>query len=178
MISIEYVQIAYFCASHIEALESRIEELMSDRAASSGRASVEALGSTPDSSSIHGAPRVEPDNFGTNIATKDVIGRGLLSLETATRYLETFKTVLSPHFPFVVIPPSMSVHQLRQTKPFLFLAVLASASYDDLSLQRILGDEVKKAVASRIILGGEVSFDSLQGLLVFLAWYMHLTHSY
>ena len=150
---------------------------MSDRAASSGRGSVEALGSTPDSSS-HGAPRVESDNFGTNVVTKDVISRGLLSLETATRYFETFKTVLSPHFPFVVIPPSMSVHQLRQTKPFLFLAILASASYDDLSLQRILGDEVKKAVASRIILGGEVSFDSLQGLLVFLAWYIHLTRAY
>jgi hypothetical protein len=101
---------------------------------------------------------------------KDVVDRGYLSIETAQTYLNVFQTVMTPHFPFVIIPPNVSMHHLRQDKPFLFLAILASASYENMPLQRSLGGEVKKAVSARMILNGEVSFDLLQGLLVFLAW--------
>jgi hypothetical protein len=106
---------------------------------------------------------------------KDIIDRGILSLEIAEKYLELFKSILTPHFPFVVISPQVSAVHLRQDKPFLFLAIMSSASYDNMPLQRSLGAEVKRAVASRIILNGEVSFDLLQGLLVFLAWYAYAT---
>lgn len=101
---------------------------------------------------------------------KDVIDQGYLSLETAQTYLDAFRTVMTPHFPFVVISSDTSVYHLRQERPFLFLAILSVASYEDMPLQRSLGAEVKKAVSSRMILNGEVSFDLLQGLLVFLAW--------
>lgn len=43
-------------------------------------------------------------------------------------------------------------------------------SYENMPLQRALGAEVKKVVASRMVIGGEISFELLQGLLVFLAW--------
>lgn len=108
---------------------------------------------------------------------KDIIDRGILSLDIAENYLETFKSILTPHFPFVVIPSHVSAVQLRDEKPFLFLAVMSSASYDNMPLQRSLGAEVKRAVASRIILNGELSFDLLQGLLVFLAWYAYATRA-
>lgn len=91
-------------------------------------------------------------------------------METAERYLTIFKTKMTPHFPFVIVPPDVSVWQLRQEKPFLCLAILASASYENMPLQRTLGNEVKKVVASRMVIGGEISFELLQGLLVFLAW--------
>jgi hypothetical protein len=108
---------------------------------------------------------------------KDIIDRGILSLETAENYLESFKSILTPHFPFVVISPQVSAVHLRHEKPFLFLAIMASTSYDNMPLQRSLGAEVKIAVASRVILNGEVSFDLLQGLLVFLAWYAYITRA-
>jgi hypothetical protein len=108
---------------------------------------------------------------------KDIIDRGILSLETAENYLELFKSILTPHFPFVVISPQVSAVHLRHEKPFLFLAIMASTSYDNMPLQRSLGAEVKIAVASRVILNGEVSFDLLQGLLVFLAWYAYITRA-
>ncbi|KAJ5096850.1 hypothetical protein N7456_007571 [Penicillium angulare] len=151
----------------IEALESRVKELMSDRAIASVEPSPPASRLT---SSTRSVSFNESDNNENNVGIDDVITRGILNLETARHYLELFTTILSPNFPFVVIPPSISINQLRQEKPFLLLAVLASASYDDFPLQRLLGKEVKKAVASRMILGGEISFDMLQGLLVFLAW--------
>ncbi|KAJ5167138.1 uncharacterized protein N7482_005919 [Penicillium canariense] len=154
----------------IEALESRVRELMTDHTASSVdsmRAHSETVASNQSVSAV------EDDD-----GDKDVIKRGFLSLKTAENYLESFKTMMTPHFPFVVIPQHFSAAQLREDKPFLFLAIMASASYEDMPLQRSLGAEVKKAVASRLIFNGEVSFDLLQGLLVSLAWSHYHTKPY
>lgn len=150
--------------SKIEALESKVRELMTDQNTSgqSSQATSETVFGTRSASVTE-----------TDDGDKDIIDRCLLDLEIAENYLELFKTILTPHFPFVVIPHQISAIQLREEKPFLFLAIMSSASYENMPLQRLLGTEVKKAVASRIILNGEVSFDLLQGLLVFLAWYAY-----
>ncbi|CAI7678987.1 unnamed protein product [Penicillium pancosmium] len=144
----------------IEALEAQVQELLTDRAMSA------------DTSQI--PSEQETNSRGASVASddgeKDVIDRGYLTTETAQTYLIVFQTVMTPHFPFVIIPPDVSVHHLRQDKPFLFLAILAASSYENMPLQRSLGAEVKKAVSARMILNGEVSFDMLQGLLVYLAW--------
>ncbi|KAJ5091449.1 hypothetical protein NUU61_006319 [Penicillium alfredii] len=141
----------------IEALESKIQELMAERSA-------------PAIDSDASASTRSPSASEANAADDDIIGRGLLNLEAAETYLLTFKHHMTPFFPFVVIPPQVSADQLRHEKPFLFLAVMASASYTNMPLQRSLGAEVRKAVSSRMLLNSEVSFDLLQGLLVFLAW--------
>ncbi|KAL2836583.1 hypothetical protein BJY01DRAFT_54992 [Aspergillus pseudoustus] len=141
----------------IAALESKINELMVNRAGSA-----DDNDNSPDT---HSNILVDGD-----AVLGDVISRGLLDIGTAERYLNNFKTRLTPHFPFVVVPPRTSAEQLRQQGPFLLLAIFASASYENMQLQRMLGEEVKKVVASRMIINGEVSFELLQGLLVFLAW--------
>jgi len=141
----------------IEALEAEIKEFR----ASSGDTFQVPLERDANSRSAS----VTDDEDG-----KDVIDRKCLSVDRAQTYLQAFRTVMTPHFPFVIIPPDVSVHHLRQERPFLFLAILATASYDNMPMQRFLGAEVKKAVSSRMILNGEISFDLLQGLLVFLAW--------
>lgn len=101
---------------------------------------------------------------------EDIISRNFLDIETAERYLDIFKTRMTPHFPFIVIPPDLSLQELRQEKPFLCFSILAAASFENMPLQRALGHEFKKVVASRIIIGGEITFELLQGLLIFLAW--------
>ncbi|KAL5340893.1 hypothetical protein BJX70DRAFT_82741 [Aspergillus crustosus] len=135
----------------IAALESKINELM--------------VGRTGPASNDNLTPLSDGDS-----AAKDIISRGFLDIETAERYVSNFKTKLTPHFPFVVLPPAVSARHLRQQKPFLLLAILASASYENVSLQRVLGHEFKEIVASRMVVGGGISFELLQGLLVFLAW--------
>lgn len=140
--------------SKIAALESKINELKADRAGPKNN----------NSTSTRNTSLADGD------APEEIINRHFLDVDTAERYLSTFKTKLTPHFPFVVVPPDVSFKQLRQEKPFLCLAILASASYENMPLQRALGDEVKKVVASRMVIGGEISFELLQGLLVFLAW--------
>lgn len=91
-------------------------------------------------------------------------------METAQSFVDIFKTDMMLYFPFVVISPQVTASDLRQQKPFLFLAVLASAAYSKMPLQRLLGKEMKKVIASRMVMHGEVSFELLQGILVFLAW--------
>ncbi|KAJ5163258.1 uncharacterized protein N7500_005088 [Penicillium coprophilum] len=145
----------------IEALEARIKELLTDRAVSADTSRVPS----EREASSRSASIADDEND-----RKDVVDREYLSVETAQTYLEAFRTVMTPHFPFVIIPPDVSVNHLRQDRPFLFLAIIATASFENMPLQRSLGAEVKKAVSSRMILNGEVSFDLLQGLLVFLAW--------
>ena len=149
------------CCRKIEALEARVKELLADRAASADTSQV----SSERWCSSRSTSIADDENGG-----KDVVDRGFLSVEMARTYVEAFRAMMTPHFPFVVIPPNLSVHQLRQGRPFLFLAIIATASYKNMPLQRSLGAEVKRAVSSRMILNGEVSFDLLQGLLVFLAW--------
>lgn len=142
----------------IQALESKIEQLTRMRDSSS------------TSLSPNSAKRSDNDSPPTESAAGDVIDQGLLSMEAAETLLEIFKNKMTPHFPFVVIPPDTSAECLRHEKKFLFLAILASASFMDMPLQRRLGMEVKKAVAARMISDGEVTFELLQGLLVYLAW--------
>ncbi|KAL3487457.1 hypothetical protein BJX62DRAFT_253954 [Aspergillus germanicus] len=138
-------------------LESKINDLMVNRA------------DQAEGNGISIATRRNSLSEG-DTAFEDIINRGLLDIETAERYLNIFRTKLTPHFPFVVVSPGISVKQLRQKKQFLCLAILASASYENMPLQRAMGHEFKKAVASRMIIGGEISFELLQGLMVFLAW--------
>jgi hypothetical protein len=100
----------------------------------------------------------------------DVIDQGFLTMEAAEALVSTYKTQMIPHFPFVVIYSYETAEYLRREKPFLFLAILATASFADMPLQRLLGDETKRFIASHMVLNGDVSFDLLQGLLVYLAW--------
>ncbi|KAF2813056.1 uncharacterized protein BDZ99DRAFT_382428 [Mytilinidion resinicola] len=137
--------------SRIEALEAKVNELLNTQSQSGGEQSQ--------------SPRSIPAQI-----TEDVINSGLITIETANALLHTFKTYMTPHFPFVVIPTHMPAEELRLQKPFLFLVLLAASSYDDMPLQRLLGKEVNKYISARVIIGGEVSFELLQGLLVHLAW--------
>ncbi|EFQ99999.1 hypothetical protein MGYG_03007 [Nannizzia gypsea CBS 118893] len=113
-----------------------------------------------------------------DIISKDVVDRGFLTIEDAECFLSTFKVRMIEHFPFVVVPPDMMAEELRRDRPFLFLSIISAASYSNMPLQRKLGEEVKSAIASRMIVNGEVSFDLLQGLLVSLAWCHYHTRPY
>ncbi|KAM5464740.1 hypothetical protein MauCBS54593_006833 [Microsporum audouinii] len=133
----------------INALESKVNELMGARDTT-----------VPPTSTIG------VFQAGVDAVDQDVVDRGFLTMEDAEHFISTFKTRMTEHFPFVVIPPHIMAEQLRRERPFLFLAVISSASYTDMPLQRKLGQEVKAAVASRMIINGE------------LGNYCHVKHKY
>lgn len=102
----------------------------------------------------------------TNVVIRDLGG-----LASADRQLEIFRRAFVNYFPFVVVPPKVSVEALRNDNPFLFLCIMAVTSFEDPILQRRLGKEIKQQVCDRLVMGCEASMDLLQGLLVFVAWY-------
>ncbi|KAK7754760.1 hypothetical protein SLS62_003320 [Diatrype stigma] len=156
----------------IEALESKIDELMRSRASSPANDTSIAPETTRERSLSSSSPGSSNGAVlgGGPRSSGDVIEDGFLTMERANHLVGIYKTTLTTHFPFVVIPPQTSAETLRHERPFLFLAVLAASSFHDMPLQRILGGVLKQTVNDRMIQGATSSFEFLQGLLVFLAW--------
>ncbi|KAB8337087.1 hypothetical protein FH972_021391 [Carpinus fangiana] len=100
----------------------------------------------------------------------DVFDVGLVTSELAESLVTRFKTNMTPHFPFVVLGAHELAGTLRRRKPFLLLAILSVASYDDMPLQRALGRLLKQALARMLTEGQILNVEILQGLLVYLAW--------
>jgi hypothetical protein len=92
-------------------------------------------------------------------------------MEAASLLFDEFRANLVPYCPFVVIPSHTTPEALRREKPFLFLAILTAALYDNMPMQRVFESEIKKAISHRMVFDGTISFEVLQGLLVHITWY-------
>ncbi|KAI9721705.1 MAG: hypothetical protein M1812_002039 [Candelaria pacifica] len=179
--------------SRIEALEAKVNQLLepggsaaaqpaspepserSNTLLGAGTATLNGIGSPASSRSETRSTAGDCDpadnpSDAPHKSIKDVIDAGLLTMMTAGSMLDRYKSDMTPYFPFVVIPPRTTAKQLHQEKPFLFLTIMAAASYDNMPLQRMLGKVVKRAVSRRMIHGEDSSFPLLQGLMVHLAW--------
>ena len=99
-----------------------------------------------------------------------VIGESLTRPKADT-FLLAFRDMTS-WFPFVIVPPDATALSMSRERPFLFMATMASASSADKSLRGTLERELRETLSRRIILDGEKNLDLLQGLLVYLAWFV------
>ncbi|KAL2012982.1 hypothetical protein VTN00DRAFT_507 [Thermoascus crustaceus] len=102
----------------------------------------------------------------------DVIDRGIISMETANELVAIFINELVQFFPVVVLPADTTASQLRQSKPVLFLSVIAAAAIAvDSSLAMVLNREIVRLYAERFFIEGEKSLELVQALLVMIAFY-------
>ncbi|KIW30992.1 uncharacterized protein PV07_02677 [Cladophialophora immunda] len=99
------------------------------------------------------------------------IDQFIKSSDEARLMLDVFRNEFMPHFPFVIIPPHMSLEELRGKKPFFFMVVMMIACRHDVPRQTALGKTLKEIIGQKMMTHGEQSLDLLQGLLVYLAWY-------
>ncbi|KAH8803667.1 hypothetical protein F5884DRAFT_806152 [Xylogone sp. PMI_703] len=160
----------------ISALEAKVDQLLSrSKSADTKLGSSESPDSNQNSLPATTHRSTESDTHVVSAAlpilTRDVISSSMLSIEAAVFLIADFKQTFTSHFPFVIIPPEMTAEEMRQSRPFLFLAVLTVSSHKDPPLQKRLCDELRRTVSAKMIIGSEGSFDMLQGLLVYLAWY-------
>lgn len=171
-------------SSRLEALEAKVNQLLDVGGSSAQREesiSPEASSSRKQSTSnVHQSIEIQVSQSpasGESYSSRyrqlserspepDPLNTGLVSSETATHLIEIYRTSLAPHFPFVVLSPSASIDELRIESPCLFLSILTAAAFNDLALQRSLGEMTRRTFGARSILGGETSFDLLQGILV------------
>jgi hypothetical protein len=101
----------------------------------------------------------------------DVVDRGIISMEVARRLVSYYKLNLYPQYPQVYIP--CSADELRDTRPTLFLAVLAAgAESEDVGLANALDKEVLQEYANRSVVQSEKSVELVQALLISAVWYL------
>ncbi|KAF9771892.1 hypothetical protein IL306_010455 [Fusarium sp. DS 682] len=105
--------------------------------------------------------------------TVDVIDRGFLGVDEAQVLLDNYRTKATQHFPFVPIAHDTTVEFLRSSKPFLFMCIMATMKFDNCTIQRQMGEEVRIQAHQRVLMQSESSLELLQGLLVYLAWYQY-----
>ncbi|KAJ5778799.1 hypothetical protein N7520_002045 [Penicillium odoratum] len=146
------------CDRRIDALETKVDQLLLQSGTRSLR----------DGSMTNGPP-VSVAAIGPAPCT-DVIDQGLLTIDAANVLLRGYRTTLALYCPFVIVPPQVNAEMLRRDKPFLFLALITAALYDNMPLQRKLEIEMKKAISECMVGGGQISFETLQGLLVHISW--------
>ncbi|KAI9753349.1 MAG: hypothetical protein M4579_005207 [Chaenotheca gracillima] len=108
---------------------------------------------------------------------KDIVDRGLASMDMARQLVEQYKIEMYPHHPIVYISPTCTADQLRRTKPMLFLAILAGAAgkdYPEIAIK--LDQAVLEEYANRTVLNSEKSLELVQSLLVSGTWYQPPGH--
>jgi hypothetical protein len=107
----------------------------------------------------------------------DVIDRGIITMEKATKMFQRYTDEMVKHMPAVVFPSGTTAAEIRKSKPTLFLAVLcAGAGTDHPDVQRILTKEVMQIYADRIIGHGDKNLELVQSLLVSTIWYWPPEH--
>ena len=106
----------------------------------------------------------------------DIVSRGLITAEKAHDLFTRYNTQFIRHLPAVVFPKDMTVTVLRETKPVLFLAIMAAASGETSGLQRQLVRELMQVLAEKVVITGEKSLELVQALQIAVIWYWPPEH--
>lgn len=123
----------------------------------------------------HSASYSQASNAGRptteNGRRQDVVDRGILSMDVARKLVSHYQKNLYPQYPQVYI--TGSADELRESKPTLFLAVLAAgAESENGALATALDHEILQEYANRSVVQSEKSVELVQALLVSAVWYL------
>jgi hypothetical protein len=106
----------------------------------------------------------------------DAIDRGILTMDEATQLFTRYTDEMAPHLPGVIFPSGTTAAQVRKTKPVLFLALMATSSFDLPTVQPTLTRELMHVIADKVIIGGQKSLELVQALQVAVMWYWPPEH--
>lgn len=87
----------------------------------------------------------------------------------AQERLDLFRRDYPQFGPVVYIPPSVTAKELHQTRPLLWISIMACTTRSTRE-SHLIGDKVRHIVSERVVRQYERNLDLLQGLLVFLCW--------
>ncbi len=100
-----------------------------------------------------------------------VVG-GIVSPAEAKSLCNTYRQMSQKHFPCVIVPVGLHLEQLQRQRPMLLQAMLVVASFQNRPRQIILEGIFLKDLGEKFFVQGERSLDFIQGLLVYLTWYV------
>ncbi|KAK5451472.1 hypothetical protein LTS15_008237 [Exophiala xenobiotica] len=109
-------------------------------------------------------------------SVSDVISDKVVSRAEAELLVAEYRLQFADSFPYVVLSDRTTLSDLRQDGPMLLLAILATTSWKDRTLQEVLNQVFLKKPSSELIVRGKRDLDLLQGLLIYLNWlHLHVT---
>ena len=106
----------------------------------------------------------------------DVVDRGIITMTLAAELFARYTDRMCQHLPGVVFPPGTSVHEVRRSKPTLFLSIMTAASSELPAVQRVLNKELMQIIAEKTIVQGQKSLELVQALQLTVIWYWPPEH--
>ena len=105
-------------------------------------------------------------------AENDIIERGVITEHMAEELMSIWRNDLVTGCPGITIPRTWTAYELRSNKPSLFHAVMAAAAHSKGSeLSDKLHEEAVYLYARSAFINGEKSVQSIQAMLVTVAYY-------
>jgi hypothetical protein len=92
-----------------------------------------------------------------------------LSVEDADASLEIFRTQMMCSFPFAPVSASTTAQDLRNSRPFLWLCIMAVSSKST-PQREALGKEIRLTLGRKLFIEGESRLDLLLGILTYVIW--------
>ncbi|KAI1134069.1 putative C6 transcription factor [Hypoxylon sp. FL0543] len=121
---------------------------------------------------INDAPAASPMGTSYSLGVdspSDIGSHNILPAGEAEAYLNIFRSQMLKHLAFIHIPQDLTAQQLRQTRPFLFRAIVAVAS--PFTHQKMVrGKQLKQILAQNALVENQSSLDLLLGLLTYITW--------
>lgn len=124
----------------------------------------------PDSTMVHfvrSEDSATAQLYGPGVSSQDVSIN--ISDAQAHEYLESFRQIFLPQFPFTYISPSTSHRDLRSQKPFLWLNIMALGTRriaETFAWEKVIW----RTITEKAITQHETSLDLLLGLICFASW--------
>lgn len=96
-----------------------------------------------------------------------------MSERTAAKIFDRYVLEMSMHMPAVVFPSQTTAHQVRKSKPILFLSILVAASVGMMPVapQEELTGLLKETLATCVMRYGGKSIELVQALFLTIVWY-------
>lgn len=109
------------------------------------------------------------------LSVEDLHARPQFNLSSAQSLLDAFQNML-PYLPCIRLPRDCTVRDLASSRPFVLLAILASAAGSrTLQGHSLYDEEFRKVLGLKFVAGGERSLELLQGILIYCAWCVYLS---
>lgn len=86
--------------------------------------------------------------------------------------LETYRQEMMPLFPFVWLGLDETPETLFRERPMLYMAFMVVTCQENIEVQQELAQKYREEIGRRIWTLTEKNLQLLQGILVFLAWYV------
>lgn len=92
-----------------------------------------------------------------------------LADDVAEASLAVFVRDMAPFCGVVYLSPGTSALELRRTRPFVWLSIMACTARS-LRQAHAIGDRLRQVVATKVVVDQEKSMDILQGMLIYFLW--------